>query len=154
RVQVVRGVVVGVLVGSDFAVFVVIGSERQHDADFTVAVGQSLVSGRGIGGVGALFYDCGVRGDIVDAFDQFAAFAQRITKVSHAISAAPAEAIVARALPDVVQIEGQANLHDILNLVVENERAGVSVAHIELAGLAVAILSENVDFSVALGGGL
>src|SRR5262245_26055492 len=41
-VPVVCSVVVLALVRSDFAVFVVIGAERQYDADFTVAVGQSL----------------------------------------------------------------------------------------------------------------
>src|SRR5262249_3634901 len=45
-VPVVCGVVVLALVRRDFAVFVVIGAERQDDADFTVGVGQSLVSGR------------------------------------------------------------------------------------------------------------
>src|SRR5262245_36986626 len=153
-VPVVCGVVVLTLIRRDFAVFVVIGAERQDDADFTVGVGQSLVSGRGIGGVGAFCDDRGICGEVVDAFDEFAALAQRIPKVSHVISAAPAEAIVARALPDAVRIERQANLHDILDPVAENERAGVSVAHIELAVLVVAILSENVDLPVVLGRGL
>src|SRR5262249_45099446 len=52
-VPVVCGVVVLAPVRRDFAVLVVIGAARQDDADFTIAVGQSLVSGRGIGGVGS-----------------------------------------------------------------------------------------------------
>src|ERR1700730_2797220 len=105
RVPVVRGIIVFAFVGSDFAVFVVIGSECQYDADFTVAVGQSLVGGRGIGGVGSSCDDCAICREIVDTFDQLAAFALWAPKVSHAISVAPAEAVVAGALPNVVQIE-------------------------------------------------
>src|SRR5215216_4891665 len=152
--MVVCGIVVGVLVGSGFAVLVIVGAVRQHDADLAIAVGQSLVGGRGVGGVGVLCDDRAICGDIVDTVDQRASFVQRSPEVGHAIFVAPAEAIDGRALPYLVQVERQADLDDILKPVVENERAGVAVAHVVLAGLAVAVLSQNVDLRVVLGGGL
>ena len=88
------------------------GTHDLTDDGAVVVAGQPLVGGRGIGGVGVLCDDRAVCGGVVDAFDQLAALVQRSPEVGHAILVAPAEAIVVRALPHLVEVEGQADLDD------------------------------------------
>ena len=132
---------------------VLVGAERQDDAEVAVGVGQPLVGGQGAGRVGMPALDRGVGGEVVDAFDQLATLAQRIPEVGVLIGVAEAETVLARPVPYGVEVQRQANLHDVLDPILENERTGIAVAGIELAGLAVALLAENVDLGVVLGRG-
>jgi hypothetical protein len=152
-VAVVAGVVVAVPARRNIAVPILVGPEGQDEPHLAAAIGQPLVGRRRIDGIGALGEDRGVRRRVVGAIDQRASFVQRRPEIGHAVLLAPAEAFVGGSIPDLVEIEREADLHRILERVVEDEGAGVAIADIVLAGFVVALPAENVDLRIVLGGG-